>query len=135
MPAVEVAGEFEDARPTRVEPGQANGHECCFGAGGCEADTLGGWNEAFDPLGPLDFALVTGARVGGLTHLPADGFHDFRVAVAEHQGAVAGPVVDEAMSVYVPFVGALGAVDVNRERLHVPDVVGYDVGKQGLGLL
>jgi hypothetical protein len=54
-------------------------------------------------------------------------------AMAEEQGAMAHPVVDVAVTIDVPLVGAFGTLDVHRERLHASIVVGHPVGKDRLG--
>src|SRR5262249_14357813 len=48
----------------------------------------------------------------------------------EEQRAMAHPIIDVAMTVDVPLERAFGAVDVEREGLHAPVVVGHRVGEE-----
>ena len=68
-------------------------------------------------------------------HLPPHRRDDRRVAVAQQQRPVAGPVVDQLVAVHVPLAGALGAVEVDGERLQVAQVVGDAVGEEAARLL
>src|SRR5207245_8808290 len=55
--------------------------------------------------------------------LPPHGFHDRWIAVTEEQRAVASEIVHVAVSVDVPFAGAIGAVDEDGMREQVAGVV------------
>src|SRR5207247_1767303 len=74
-------------------------------------------------LGPSDLELVAGAHVGGPRHLLLHRPDDGRVAVAEEERAVAHPVIHVLVAIDVPLAGALGTLDVDRERRQVADVV------------
>jgi hypothetical protein len=53
--------------------------------------------------------------VRAFAHLLGYGRRHLRVVVAQEQCAVAHPVVDELIAVDVPFVAAIGALDVDRK--------------------
>src|SRR5436309_3060890 len=118
VPAVEVARELDDVALAREGAGEPHGHVGGLGARRGEANALGARHEAADPLAPLDFLFVTGAVMRAAQRLLAHGVGHLSRVVAEEQGAVAHPVVDVAIAVDVPLVGALGPGDVERTRLH-----------------
>src|SRR5439155_13629121 len=100
-----------------------------------EAHALGARHEPADPLAPLDFLLVAGAVVGAAQGLRAHRVRDLPGTVSEEQRAVTHPVVDVAVTVDVPLVGALRAGDVERKRLHPAVVVRHRVGEEAPGAL
>jgi hypothetical protein len=53
------------------------------------------------------------AEVGAVRQGLLDGGRDLRVVVPEQQGAVAAVVIDGAIAIDVPFVGAVGPLDVD----------------------
>ena len=60
-----------------------------------------------------------------LRNLLDDGCRDGRVCVAHEQRAVAHHVVDVLVAIDVPLAAAGGALDEDRKRRHVTDVVGH----------
>jgi hypothetical protein len=100
-----------------------------------EAYPLGARYEPAHPLAPLDFLLVTRAVVGAAQRLLAHGLRDLSRIVPEEQSAMPHPVVDIAVAVDVPLVGAIGAGDIERERLHAAVVVRHRVGEDAPGAL
>ena len=64
-----------------------------------------------------DCELAGGAEVLAQRRLPAHGLDDGRMRVAGDHRAVPRDVVEEAVAVEVPLVGALGARDAGRERI------------------
>ena len=109
--------------------GEADRHHRRLGAGAVEAHLLATGDEVDDLPRPLDLEAVGGAVVGAGLHLLRDRRDHIRVAVAEDEGAVAHDVVDQLVAVGVPFVAALGAVDVDREGVEAAGVVGQAAGK------
>jgi hypothetical protein len=55
------------------------------------------------------------------------------MAVAEQDGPVTGPVVDQLTALDGPLAAALGPLDVHRERLEVTQVVRDAVGEHPTG--
>src|SRR5262245_23514841 len=93
-----------------------------------EARQLGAGDETVDELGPADLVLVRGAEVRAEPDLDTDGLDHGRMAVAEEEGAVAHPVIDVLVAVDVPLVAPSRALDVDRKRQLMPDVVGDAAG-------
>ncbi len=135
VPAVEVAGELDDVTLARERAGQPHGHVGGLGARSGEAHALGARHEPAHPLAPLDFLLVTRAVVGAAQRLLAHGLRHLSRIVPQEQRAMAHPVVDIAVAVDVPLVGAVGAGDIERERLHAAVVVSHRVGEEAPGAL
>ena len=111
--AVVLALELDDFLPAGVRPGNAQGVHRRLAAGIGKAHLVHAGAHLHDALGDLDLPLVgqgvDGAALDGLRHL----FHDDGVPVAEDDRAKAHPVVDVALVVKVPDVGALGARHTN----------------------
>jgi hypothetical protein len=135
VPAVEVSGELHDVLLAREGPGQAHCHVGGLGARCRKAHALGARHEPVDPLAPLDLLRMAGAIVRAMQRLLAHGLHDRARIVPEEERAVAHPVVDVAVAVHVPLVGALRPIHIERERLHAAVVVGHRVGKEPPGAL
>src|SRR5919197_5290642 len=86
--------------------------------------------QAIHQLGPPHLQLVTGAEVRAARDLLLDRAHHRGVAVAEEQRAVSHPVVDVLVTVDVPLPGAARALDVDRERQEVANIVGDSAGNR-----
>src|SRR5439155_1639417 len=109
VPAVEVPREFDHVSLAGGGASEAHRHVRRLGARGSEANALGARHETAHPFAPLHFFLVAGAVMRALERLLAHGVADGGRIVAEEQRAVSHPVVDVAVAVDVPLVGAVGA--------------------------
>ena len=122
-PAVEVAREAHDLRASGVGPRDPAREPGRLASRVDEAHPLRARHEALDGLRPLHLERMVIAEVhaggGGLPHR----LEDRGMGVAEEDRAVADEVVDVAVAVRVPLVGAFGPFDVERERGGVADVV------------
>src|SRR5919108_2655393 len=72
--------------------------------------------------------------MGAALERALDGGGDPRVVVAEQERAVAAVVVDVAIAIDVPFVGAFGPLDVDAVGLEVAAVMGDAARQQTAGL-
>ena len=88
-----------------------------LGAAGREAHALGARHEVDDALGPVGLLLAARAEVLTEARLPAHRLDDGGMRVAGDHRAVACHVVEDAVAVDVPLVGALGARDARGERI------------------
>ena len=127
---MEVLREANQGLSTGEGAREADRHHRRFRAGAGEPHYLRRRDEVVHPLRPDDFQLMRCAVVRPALELPGDGLLDGRVVVAQQQRAVAEDVIDEAVAVDVPFVRALRALDVDRERLEVADVVRDAIGQE-----
>src|SRR4029453_699586 len=119
-----VAGELQELRAAGVGARHAHRQVRGLGAGHREARQLAGGDQLVDQLGPPHLERVAGAQVGAARHLLLHGAHGRGVAVAREERAVAHPVVDVLVAVDVPLAAAGRAIDVDRMRGQVTDVVG-----------
>src|SRR5215475_5982386 len=78
---------------------------------------------------------MTGAVVRAPRCLLDYGITHVRGVMPHNEGAMAHPVVDVLSTIDVPFVGAIGAFDKDRKRLHTTVVVSDPVRKKVLGTL
>src|SRR5438067_8797069 len=130
-----ASGTSYDVPLARERPRQTHGHVSGLGTRRGEAHALSARHQPADPLAPLHFLLVTGAVVSAAKRLLAYGVRHLPRLVPEEQGSVAHPVVDVAVAVDVPLVGAISPRDVERERLHPPIIVSHRVGEEAPGAL
>src|SRR3970282_2623451 len=72
------------------------------------------------------------ARPGmrSLLELRPDGSGDLRVQMAEEEGPMSPPVVDQLLTVHRPFPRPCGPLDVQREGGEVSDVMGDAAGDE-----
>ena len=84
---------------------------------------------------PLHLAWMAGAELGALVHGLGDRLAYHRVAMAEQQRTVAAEVVDVAVTIDIPFVRTLGALDIDAVRIDVAGVVRDAAGEQFAGFL
>jgi hypothetical protein len=132
---VEVALELHDLLAAGGRARDADRERRRLGARHREPYALGARHAFANQLGPADFELAARAVVRALLHLLGDGAHDGRMIVAEHERAVAAPAVDVLVPVDVPLAGAVGVVDVERERREDAAVVGGAARHQLRGAL
>ncbi len=130
VPAMEMAGELEYA----VAPGEpardAQREQRRLGAAGREAHALGTRHERHDALRPIGLELAARTEVHAEPGLPPHRLDDRGMRVPGDERAVAHHVVQEAMPVEIPLVGALGVRDARRERVLASGVVGEPAREQ-----
>ncbi len=101
--------EFDEVFAAGEGAGESDGRHGGFGAGADEAHLLDRWKGLADQLGEVGFGGGGGAEADasgcGLLH----GFHHLRGGVAENHGAPGAEVVEVAIAVGIPEIGAFGA--------------------------
>ena len=127
---MEVTGQLEHAVAAGEATGDAQREQRGLGPAGGEAHALGARHELDDALGPVCRELALGAQMLPQPRLPPHGFDDGRVRVAGDHRAVPADVVEQAVPVQIPLVGALGARDARRERILPAGVVGEAAREQ-----
>ncbi len=123
VPAVEVTDELHDLVPAGRDPRNAKRHQGRFRAAVGKADLLGSGDELLDPLAPFDLKLVAGPGMRGQSRLTPHGLDHGRMAVPQEERPVPDPVIDDLVSIDVPFPRAGGPVDINRKRLEIASVM------------
>ncbi len=134
VPTVKVALELDDLVSTGCRPGEPDRQQCCLRSRPDKADSLDSWNKLEHLLGPPNLQIVTGAVVGPATKLLGNSHLDGRVIMSQDERPVSHPVVDQLVAIDVPLSGTAGPIDIDRERVEVPDVVGQAAGNSRLGL-
>ena len=109
--AVVAAFKFDDLAAARGAARQADGAHARFSARGDEAHHVHAGHEREDFFGQLHFALGGRAKRQAVLRGAAHCFQHGRVAVAEDHGAPGADVVDVALVIGVPQIGALRALD------------------------
>ncbi len=116
--AVVAAFKLDDLAAPGCPARQPDGAHAGFGARAHQPQHLDAGQQLDDFFGELDFALGRGTEAkaveGGALHR----FEHRRVAVAKDHGAPGADVVDVALAVGVPEVGALGALHEARRAAH-----------------
>jgi hypothetical protein len=62
--------------------------------------------------------------MGSDLNLSIDGFDEGGMGMAQHKGTMPPKVIDIFITVHVPFVAALGSVEIDWERQHKPPIMG-----------
>lgn len=132
---MEMAGEADDLALAREGARHAQCQQRGFGAGKREAYALGRRKQFANELRPFDLERVRSTVVRALPQLFGDGGDHAWMIVAQDEGAVAAEIIDVLISVGVPFVRAVGPLDVDRMRLQVSAGVRHAVGQQRFGAL
>src|SRR5262249_60844640 len=65
-----------------------------------------------------------------LRDLLLNGRDHFWWTMAKNNGPVAVPIVDQFMTVNVPFAGTAGMSDINGKRLEAARIMRYAIGKE-----
>src|SRR5205085_7922589 len=78
---------------------------------------------------------MAAARVSGFRSLSLHSRDDVWMRMAEQHRPVAGPVIDELVAIDVPLPRAALAIDIDRERLHVTQIVRDAGRKHGASVL
>ncbi len=98
-------------------------------------DGLSARHEVHDVTCPLHLQTCIAAGVGATADLGLNRFHHRRMGVTEQHRPVPHPIVDIAVAIHVPLVGAEATVDIERKRLKGPRHMGYAAGQQVFGRL
>jgi len=112
--AVITALEFDDQVAAGETARHADGGHGGFSAGIDQPHHFDGGHGAADGLGELHLPSGRGAKAGADLEGLFDGLQDGGVAMAEQEGTPTANVVDIAVAVRIPDVGALAAGDEGR---------------------
>lgn len=109
--AVVAAFKLDEHVPACVATGEANGAHGGFGAGGDEAYHVHGGDELAEQVGDFYFCFGGGAEGEALDGGFLYGGNDFRMGVAQDQGAPGADVVQVFLVIHVPHPGTLAALE------------------------
>ena len=117
---MEVPGEFHHFLAAGERTRQTQRHMGRLRPGAYEPDHLGARYHLDYQLRPFHLQLMARPWMRASIQLFPDGIDDLWVQMTENKGPVTDPVVNDVVSVNVPLVRPLCAINIDRERFHVP---------------